>query len=119
MPPPDCRTTGCSPVSADFRTRCGQAAQCPMTVAEAEPFRRRAAALRRSAAMLHASRAAELGQRAGADTWVGPTPQRCGDDLLQIRRLLREAHDDLAGAARALDHEADRIEVMPAVLGAR
>jgi hypothetical protein len=77
---------------------------------DAEPLRLRARALRNLGATLEACLATRLHLRAGADTWIGPSPQRCLDDLLTARRRLRHAADQLAIAAIALDRRADAVD---------
>lgn len=78
------------------------------TVAE-QQLRSRARELRRLARRLADSEATQLHQRAGADTWVGPTAQRCLDELYAVRRHLLQAHDDLVTAATGLDRKADQL----------
>jgi hypothetical protein len=47
--------------------------------------------------------------KAGSDTWVGPTPTRCLDELTQASRSIVRASDDLIAAARKLEKQAELI----------
>lgn len=78
-----------------------------MPLADVESLRGRARSLRLYGAVLDASAATELHLRAGNDTWIGPTPQRCLDELLAMRRRLRQANSGLVAAALALERQAD------------
>ena len=44
--------------------------------------------------------------RCGVDVWPGPAQERLADDLLRLRRALRDAADDLAYVAARLREEA-------------
>lgn len=74
------------------------------------PLRARAQWLRSVAAQWSARDIDMLTVRAGSDTWVGPTPQQCLDDLRRISRELSAAHDELVAAAQRLEAEADVID---------
>ena len=74
------------------------------------PLRARAHGLRTVAAQLSPRDIDILTVRAGNDTWVGPTPQQCLDDLQRISRELGTAHDELVAAAVRLETEADAID---------
>lgn len=86
-----------------------------MTLADAEPIRRRARTLRHYGAFLESCTAIDLFRRAGPSTWIGPTPQRCDDDLQSFRSRLQRAHDDLVSAAVHLERHADVVEAQPPV----
>jgi hypothetical protein len=47
--------------------------------------------------------------KAGSDTWVGPTPTRCLDELTKVSRDIVRAADDLEAAARRLQKQAELI----------
>jgi hypothetical protein len=75
----------------------------------------RAVALRSLSLRLHTCRARSLFSRAGTDTWIGPTPQRCLDDLVRVSRSIARAADELTAAARRLEIQAG---AMRAAVGA-
>ena len=74
---------------------------------EPEQLRARARAIRRTAGALDDCAATRLLPRAGEDTWIGPTPQRCHDDLDRLRTVIRGVHDELIVTARSLETQAD------------
>ena len=78
-----------------------------MTATDVEQMRARARSIRRTAALLDDCDATRLASRAGDDVWIGPTPQRCHDDLVAMRATIRSAHDELIAAAARLDAQAD------------
>jgi hypothetical protein len=82
-----------------------------MPTSSAEQLRTRARALRQLAARVSVCTGLTLHQRAGDDTWIGPTASRCRDDLLTVRRELLTAHDELIAAARRLERQATELEV--------
>ena len=63
----------------------------------------RAAHLRRLAREMESLRLLDLHRRAGPETWVGPTAQRCLDELLLQRRAILAAAESLRIAARRLE----------------
>ena len=67
----------------------------------------RAAALRQLARRLDGVSAMELHRRADRDVWIGPTPTRCHEELLGIRRSLHTAAENLRAAARLLEHRTE------------
>jgi hypothetical protein len=69
----------------------------------------RAAALRRLALRIEQSPALDLHRRAGEDVWVGPTPAHCHEELLDLRRQLLAAADDLRDRAQMLDARAAQL----------
>ena len=81
----------------------------PNSAALADDLRERARTLRRLACTIDAADATTLYRRAGVDTWVGPTPQHCVDDLLTGRNLLFQAADALRSGAYRLDQRAMQV----------
>ena len=75
----------------------------------AEQLRGRARALRVLAQAIDDCGAITLYRRAGIDTWIGPTPQRCLDDLMLARKQLQRSADDLRDAAHRLDARAGQM----------
>jgi predicted NBD/HSP70 family sugar kinase len=82
----------------------------PLAPDEAAELRHRAHALRIVAAQLGACTVNDLPIRGGGDTWIGPTPQLCLDDLMSLRRRLRQAQDDFVTAAVGLERRADVVD---------
>lgn len=74
--------------------------------AAATQLHARANTLRTVATRLEGAAALTLARRADHDTWIGPTPHRCLDDLGVMRRSLLNAVDDLRQRARILDTRA-------------
>lgn len=60
-----------------------------------------------------------LPQLADERTWVGPTPQRCYDDLRWARSQLLRSCDDLRRTARRLERRADEIDAQALLAPAR
>jgi hypothetical protein len=77
---------------------------------EVERLRTAARNLRTLAATIGASRALDVHQLAGDDTWIGPTPQACYDTLLTLRRQLLAAEQSSIDTARRLDRRADIVQ---------
>jgi hypothetical protein len=73
-------------------------------------LRERAAALRRLAHAIEDADAVTLHRRATTDTWIGPTPQRCHDDLVAARTSLLGAAADVRSAAFRLDRLARQLD---------
>jgi len=69
----------------------------------------RSARLTILSAQLRTTPAAFLHLKAGTDTWVGPTPSRCFDDLTHVARSIHRAADDLLAAAVKLQKQAELI----------
>ena len=86
----------------------------PSTVAE--QLRVRARALRVLAQVIDDCGAITLYRRAGIDTWIGPTPQRCLDDLVAARTQLQRSADDLRCAAHRLEVRAEQTDIAAARL---
>ncbi len=77
----------------------------------ADRLRARAGVLRALAARLEHLRALDLYRDAGPDTWVGPSPQRCGDSLRSVRTALLEHADELIRTAHRFERQADQMVV--------
>jgi len=84
-----------------------------------EPLRARALALRNLAARLDRSGAHQLPGLAGVDTWLGPTPQRCHDDLQALRLGMIRSAEDVRHAAVRLEAAADELDAMTAATASR
>ena len=82
----------------------------------AEQLRVRARALRALAQTIEDCDATTLYRRAGIETWIGPTPQRCLDDLIAARTQLQRSAQDLRDAAHRLDARAVQIDLAAARL---
>jgi hypothetical protein len=78
----------------------------------------RAAALRRAAAAIDDCDALVLYRRAGTDTWIGPTPQTCHDELVAARTTLIGASASLRAAAIRLEKQAIQLTAANARAGA-
>ena len=76
------------------------------SVFSAAELQQRALYLRRLAHRIEQLDATVLYRRAGADTWIGPTAQRCLDELLNARSLLLQAADASRTTARQLELQA-------------
>ena len=81
-----------------------------VTSPQSDLLRVRARTLRSLAAKIGASPALAVSSCAGPDTWVGPTPQRCYDSLLVIRRQLQSQQQTLIDAGHALERRADELD---------
>jgi hypothetical protein len=80
------------------------------TSPQAEQLRVTAMRMRALAASIGTSRALTVYRCAGPDTWLGPTPQRCDDALLTVRRQLQSAQQWSSDVARHLEREADAVQ---------
>lgn len=78
-----------------------------------EGLRSRAIALRKVASKLDNAAALDLHQRAGVDVWEGPTPRTCHDELLDVRRNVLKAAQDLRSNARVLEDRAAQLTPTP------
>ena len=85
------------------------------TPTQAEHLRATAMRMRSLAASIGASRALTVYKLAGLDTWIGPTPQRCDDALLTMRRQLQSAQQSSSDVARRLEREADAVQLQLAI----
>ncbi|MEP7201349.1 MAG: hypothetical protein ABI894_02010 [Ilumatobacteraceae bacterium] len=81
-----------------------------MSAPPVEQMRATAGRLRALAATIGTSRALTVYRRAGTDTWIGPTPQRCDDALLAVRRQLQSAQQATTDTARRLERQADTLQ---------
>ncbi len=78
----------------------------PTPAPVADVLLERARSLRRLARTIESLDAMLLYRRAGIDTWIGPTPQRCFDELLAARSTLTRAADELGRNAAQLERRA-------------
>ena len=69
----------------------------------AAELQQRALNLRHLAQRIEQLDATVLYRRAGTDTWIGPTAQRCVDELMTARTLLLQAADASRVTARRLE----------------
>lgn len=82
----------------------------------ADRLRHRAVVLSDLAAVLQRLTVLTLHLDAGPDTWVGPSPQACRDDLEARRGSLLRAADGLAGEARRCQRMADDLDARTAAM---
>ena len=80
------------------------------TTGQVEQLRATARHLRSVAGMIGTSRALTVHSLAGPDTWIGPTPQSCYDELLGVRRHLQANQQTLSDTARRLEQQAHVLE---------
>jgi len=73
----------------------------------------RAATLRRLATRLEAAAPASLSSRAGEQTWIGPTADRCRGDVTAQLAAIRAGAADLRARARALEAQAAVAAALP------
>ena len=73
------------------------------TTPSAAELQQRAINLRHLAHRIEHLDATVLYRRAGTDTWIGPTAQRCIDELMTARTLLLQAADASRVTARRLE----------------
>jgi hypothetical protein len=66
----------------------------------------RAQALRRLAAKLAECPVGGLAERANHETWLGPTADRCRDDIAAHVQAINDAIADLYARARRLENQA-------------
>lgn len=78
-------------------------------------LRQRAVALDTVAWRLGQVYAVDLYRLAGPDTWVGPSPQACVDDLLQRRAAILQQIDVLRAESRRFTRTADEMDARAAV----
>ncbi|MBI4884812.1 MAG: hypothetical protein HY826_12245 [Actinobacteria bacterium] len=88
-----------------------------MTATAADTLRTRAAALRSMAVRLRSLRILDCFRWGGADTWVGPSPQRCDEALRAIPGALRAQADTLCTQARQLERLAAELDAQALVAG--
>ncbi len=80
-----------------------------------QQLRTRAAALRTKAQQLDHALLRVVAQRAGQDTWIGPTADRFLADLRSSVNNLDAAVDGLRAATRRLERRADQLEAVAAL----
>ncbi|MEY2582767.1 MAG: hypothetical protein QOE09_2616 [Ilumatobacteraceae bacterium] len=85
------------------------------TAAQIQQLRSTAANLRSVSGLIANSRALTVYSVAGPETWIGPTPQSCYDQLLSIRRQLQSNQQSLTDTARHLDRQAMALEAQTAL----
>lgn len=86
----------------------------------ASRLRQRAIVLASVARQLQRVYALDLYRFAGPDTWVGPSPQACVDDLRQRRTTILQQSDALMGESRRFIRMADEMDARAAAVpGAR
>jgi hypothetical protein len=90
-----------------------------MSTSPASVLHERARSLRAMAARLEQLEALGLAARAGVDTWMGPTPSRCHDSLVSMRRRLLDEADSLRRTAARCDRSAESMAVLAAASVAR
>jgi hypothetical protein len=89
------------------------------TTPAAQRLRQRAIVLRGFAGRIEHLAVLAVHVEAGADTWVGPSPQACTDDLRIRAAQLRAEATDLRSEARRFDRVADELDAQAAVVGPR
>jgi hypothetical protein len=78
-----------------------------MSTSPASLLRQRARSLRMLADRLQHLEAIGLPPLADVDTWMGPSPSRCHDALLTMRRRLLDEVDELRRSAARFERTAD------------
>lgn len=84
-----------------------------MSTSPASLLRQRARSLRTLADRLQQLEAIGLPPLADVDTWMGPSPSRCHDAMVAMRRRLLDEADELRGAAARFDRTADSLALLP------
>jgi hypothetical protein len=84
-----------------------------MSTSPASLLRQRARSLRTLADRLHQLEAVGLPPLADVDTWMGPSPARCHDALVTMRRRLLDEADELRRSAARFDRSADALASLP------
>ncbi len=82
-----------------------------------QQLRSTAAHLRSLSELIAGSPALTVYSLAGVETWIGPTPQLCYDQLLTIRRQLQWNQQSLTDTARHLDRQAIALEEQSSIVG--
>lgn len=67
---------------------------------------------------MRAGRVMSIAYAAGSSTWCGPTADRFGADLNGASRALLDAADGLDAQARALEQQADHLDLLAAIAAA-
>lgn len=81
-----------------------------MSHAQAAQLRGRAAHLRTLAYQMQHTPSMTLQTHATVDTWLGPSAQRCNENLATAQRAAHLAIDDLGDRAWRFDRQADELE---------
>jgi hypothetical protein len=82
----------------------------------ADRLRHRAVILATLARALQRCSAISVHLAAGSDTWVGPSPQACADDLRARRALLLQQADALLADSRRFVRTADDLDAHAAIV---
>lgn len=90
-----------------------------MSTSPASVLRERARSLRAMAARLEQLEALGLAARADVDTWMGPSPARCHDSLVSMRRRLLDEADSLRRTAARCDRSAESMAALAGAVAAR
>jgi hypothetical protein len=86
-----------------------------MSSSEADHLRLRATRLREMARALESSPVFSLDRYAGVDTWNGPRPDECRDELARRQAELYDAIEQLYAAAWWLDRRAEQAALLAAL----
>ena len=89
------------------------------TTTSAQRLRQRAVVLRGFAGHIERLAVLTVHIEAGVETWVGPSPQACADDLRTRAAQLRAEATDLRSEARRLDRMADEMDAQATLTGPR
>ena len=87
------------------------------TAGQIQQLRSTAAHLRSLSGLIAGSGALTVYSLAGVETWIGPTPQWCYDELLSVRRQLQSNQQSLTDTARHLDRQAMALEQQASIAG--
>ena len=87
------------------------------TTGQIQQLRSTAAHVRSLSGLIGGSRALTVYSLAGPETWIGPTPQSCYDELLSVRRQLQSNQQSLTDTARHLDSQAMALEEQASIVG--
>ncbi len=85
----------------------------------ADRFRQRATTLTALARSIQRCGALTVHLDAGPDTWVGPSPQACADDLRARRGQLLQQADALLSESRRFLRRADELDAAAALPAVR
>jgi hypothetical protein len=84
-----------------------------MSTSPASLLRQRARSLRTLADRLQQLEAIGLAPLADVDTWMGPSPSRCHDAMVTLRRRLLDEADELRRSAARFERSADALASIP------
>jgi hypothetical protein len=85
------------------------------TATQVEQLRAAARRLHSIAGLIGGSRVLDVHTLAGAETWIGPTPEACCAALVGLRRQLLANQQTLTDTARRLERRADVLEQQPVI----